>query len=210
MAARKETIRFLKRQVEGKMVQAESRHSFLPDLYLHIIFTLGDIRKAVDELECPIVEKTGLAQTIYTKGTRVFAILVKHGEEDLITEFRKHEVLDAQLPLGEALAERIAGEFGVSFARDHQRQFLPYHFPRDMRDYHRHINDSERILPFVGEPQVVASGGFGDVSKVTVFNSQQEFQHKKVYYVHHKSLQAVRPVPDTWQESIFIQALMIL
>ena len=181
MAARKETIRYLKRQVEGKMVQSESRHSFLPELYLHMIFTFADVKKAVDELECPIVEKTGLAQTIHGKGTRVFAILVMHGEEDLIAEFRKHEVLDAQLPLSEALAERIAGDFGVAFARDHQRQFLAYKFPRDMRDYHRQINDSERILPFVGEPQVVASGGFGDISKVTIFNSQQEFLDNKVF-----------------------------
>ena len=191
MAARKETLRFLKRQIEGKMVRSESLQSFFPEMYLNVMFTLDDIRKAVDELGCPIVEKIGLAQTIHEKGTRVFAILIKNGEEDLITEFRKHEVLDTQLPLGEALAKRIAGDFGISFARDYQRQFLPYRFPRDMRDYHRHIKNSERILPFVGEPENVAKGGFGDIFKVAIFHSQQEFVPDKVTHIHQFSFSAM-------------------
>ena len=195
MAARKETIRFLKRQIEGKMVQSESLHSFFPELFLEVIFNLDDVRKAVDELECPVIEKTGLAHTIHKKGTRVFAILIKNGEEDLITEFRKNEVLDAQLPLSEAVAKQIAGDFGISFARDYQRQFLPYKFSRDMRDYHRRINNSERILPFVGEPAFIAEGGFGDISKVMIFNSQQEFV-----------LNEVRSRPSLFVIGIAIQA----
>ncbi|KAI4169214.1 MAG: hypothetical protein LQ343_005876 [Gyalolechia ehrenbergii] len=109
----------------------------------------------------------------------MFAILIKNGEEDLITEFRKHEVLDAQLPLSQAKAEQIAGDFGIAFAQDYQRQFLPYKFPRDMRAYYRDINHNERILPFVGKPEHVASGGFGDISRVMIFNSQQEFVQDK-------------------------------
>ena len=180
MAAKKETIKLLKRQIESKMVQSESLHLFLPEMYLSAIFTLDDIRQAVNELECPIIEKTGLAQTIYEKGTRMFAILIKNGEEDLITEFRKHEVMDAQLPLSEVLAKRIAGDFGVSLAQNLQRQFLPYKFPQDMRDYHRHINESERILPFIGKLEAIANGGFGDIFKITIFQSQQEFVLDKV------------------------------
>ena len=170
----------MKRQIESKMVQSESLHPFFPELYLSIIFTLDDIRQAVDELLCPIIEKTGLAQTIYEKGTRTFAILIKNGEEDLITEFRKHEVLDAQLPLSVALAQQIAGDFGISFAQDLQRQFLPYKFLQDMRDYHRHINESDKVLPFVGKPEVIARGGFGDIFRVSIFQSQQEFVIDKV------------------------------
>lgn len=102
-------------------------------------------------------------------------ILFKNGEEDLITEFRKNEVLDAQLPLSGAVAKQIAGDFGIYFTRDYQRQFLPYKYLRDMRDYYRCINNSERILPFVSEPEFIAEGGFGDIFKVMIFNSQQEF-----------------------------------
>lgn len=87
----------------------------------------------------------------------------------MITKFRKYEVLDSQLPLSEALSKRIAGDFGIPFARDHRQHFLPYTFLRDMRDYHRHSSDSERVLPFIGEPEFVVSGGFGDLSKVTIF-----------------------------------------
>ena len=180
MAVGKDTIRFLKRQIEGKMVQSESLHFFFPEVYLGIVFGLDDVTKAVDELECPSFEKIGLAQTIYEKGTRMFAILIKNGVEDLIAEFRKHEVLDAQLPLSEARAKQIVGEIGVSLVREYQRQFLPYKFPRNMRDFHRHINDCERILPFVNEPEAVDSGGFGDIFRVTIFGSQQDLILDKV------------------------------
>lgn len=49
-----------------------------------------------------------------------------------------------------------------------------------MRDYHRYINEAERILPFVGEPLLIASGGFGNISKVTIFASQQDLVLDKV------------------------------
>lgn len=87
------------------MIESESRHSFFPELCLSIVLTLDNIEKAVDELDCPVVEKVGLAQAIHKGGIRVFAILIKKGEEDLITNFRKHEVLDSQLLLGMAKAK---------------------------------------------------------------------------------------------------------
>lgn len=180
MAARKGTIRLLKRQIESNMIQSESRNYFFPELYLSIVLTLDNIEKAVDELDCSVVEKIGLAQAIHKGGIRVFAILIKNGEEDLITEFRKHEVLDAQLPLGKVKAKQIAGDFGISFAEDYQRQFLSYKFSRDMSDNYRNINESEKILSFVGEPKNVARGGFGDIFKVEIFYSQQEFVLDKV------------------------------
>lgn len=180
MANRKETIKFLKRQIECKMVQSESHQIFFPEVYLDVIFTLNDIENAVNELKCRVVEKTGLAQTIHQKGIKIFAILIKNGEENLITEFRKHEVLDAQLPLSEPLARRIAGDVGTFFARDYQRQFLPYKFSRTMRDYHRYINHNERVLPFIGRSVNIASGGPGDISIMSILNSQQDFVLDKV------------------------------
>lgn len=162
------------------MIRSECRNYFFPERYLSVVFTLENIEKAVNELNCSIVEKISLAQTIHKGGIRVFAILIKNGEEDLITEFRKHEVLDAQLPLGKAKAKQIAGDFGVSFAENYQREFLPYKFSRDMRDNYRNINESERILPFVGEPKNIAHGGFGDIFKLEIFFSQQEFVLDKV------------------------------
>lgn len=180
MVVQKESIKFLKRQIESKMMQSESHQIFFPELYLEIIFTLNNIRKAVDELKCPIVEKTDLAQTIYDKGTRMFAILIKNEKENLITEFRKHEVLDAQLFLSEALAKQIAGDFDISLVLDYQRQFLPYKFPRDMRNYHKYIDDNKRILPFINEQRNIVRDGFDDIYKVTILHSQQEFVLDKI------------------------------
>jgi hypothetical protein len=181
MTAGKEIIRFLKRQIEGKMMQSENLQFFFPKVYLDIVFTPDDVSKAVNELQCSIFEKIDLAHTILEKGVRMFAILIKNGEEDLIAEFRKHELLDAQLPLSETQAKQVAGDFDISFAREYQRQFLPYKFPGDMRNFHRHINDKKRILPFVDEPKAVDSGGFDDIFRVTIFDSQQKLILDKVF-----------------------------
>ena len=175
MATEKGTIQFLKRQIESKMVLSQCGRYFLPETYLSIVFNFKDIEKAVSELGCAAHDRLGLAKKIYEEGTRVFAILIKNGQEDSIIAFREHDVLDARLPLNEAVATRILKQLGTAFAREQQWQFLPYKFRRHMRDYHRHISDSEWILPFVGEDEIMGSGGFGDVSKVNVFPSQQEF-----------------------------------
>ena len=175
MAVEKETIQFLKRQIESKMVLSECGRYFLPDSYLNIVFNFKDIEKAVSELGCAVHDRLGLAKKIHEEGTRVFAILIKIGQEDSIVAFREHDLLDARLPLNEAVVTRISNQFGTAFAREQQWQFLPYKFRRHMRDYHRHISDTEWILPFVGENEVVGSGGFGDVCKVNISPSQQEF-----------------------------------
>lgn len=180
MAAEKGTIRFLKRQIESKLVKSESGRYFLPETYLNVIFTLEDITKAVNELDCAAHDRLGLAKRIHEGGRRIFAILIKNGEENSIVAFRELDVLDARLPLNEALATRVLDQVGPAFAREYQWQFLPYNFQRHMRDYHRDISDGEWILPFVGDHQVVASGGFGDVSQVNIFPSQQEFALNEV------------------------------
>ena len=143
MAVNKGTILFLKRQIESKMVLSECGRYFLPESYLSIIFDLKDIEKAVSELSCAAHERLGLAKKIYEEGTRVFAILIKNGQEDSIIAFREHDVLDARLPFNEAIATRILNQSGTAFAREQQWQFLPYKFRRHMREYHRHISDSE-------------------------------------------------------------------
>jgi hypothetical protein len=179
MASGKETIRFLKRQNETKMVLSESGRYFLPGSYLRVIFTLEDLKKAVDELEVAPYERLGLARKIYDESTKIFAILIKNGEEDWIVQFRNNNMLDARLPLDEDSAERIAPGFGTSFAREYQWQFLPFQFRRDMRDHVR-IIESKEILPFIGKSKLVASGGFGDIYKMNIFPSQQEFVSSEV------------------------------
>ena len=183
MEPQKTTIKLLKRQIENHMVRSESCRYFLPRMYLSLIFTRNEINNAVSELGCPIDEKIGLAQEIYKCGIRIFATLIKNGEEDLITEFRKHDMLSIDSPLEETSAKRIMGEFGSSFAREYQWQFLPYNFRHNMRDYLRDISRSETILPFIGEPEVIASGGFGDITNVKIFSSQQEFMPDKVIFM---------------------------
>lgn len=180
MMAGKRTIKSLKRRIEGCMEKSESGRYFLPKLHLSHIFTLDEIEEAVDELSCPIEEKIGLAQEIYHQGARVFAILIKNGEEDLITQFRKHCMLKIESPLDVTLAGQVAGDFGSAFAQEYQWQFLPYEFGRNMRDHCRTITYDKMILPFVGDTEVIASGGFGDITRVKIHPSQHEFTLDKV------------------------------
>lgn len=179
MAAR-ETIKFLKRQIESQMVLSESGHYFLPESNFNLIFTLENIEKAVHELDCAVLDRIGLAKKIYKEGTRTFAIMIKNGEQDAIVSFRNREILDFRLPFSEELAVELIDSFGNALAREHQWQFLPYKFRRDMRDSFIKISDSGRILSFVGESEFVASGGFGDISQVKIPHSQQEFSHTEV------------------------------
>lgn len=87
MEVGKDTVKFLKRQIESKMVRSKNQHFFLPETYLDLIFQTDVIDKAVDELTCPFVEKIDLANTISQKGIRTFAILIKMGKKTLSRSF---------------------------------------------------------------------------------------------------------------------------
>ena len=173
MLTAKDTIRSLKRQIEGKMISSDSGRFFLPDFYLRTILTFEKIKDAVGELQCATYERIDLAKKIDIEAIRIFAILIKCGEQDSIISFREHDISDTSLPLSADLATQIMGQFGISFANEYQWQFLPFKFRKGMSDYPAHIDD-RRILPFLSS-SVVSSGSFGDVSMVNVFPLLQEF-----------------------------------
>ena len=55
MGVGNDTIKFLKRQIESRMVRSENQH-FLPETYPDLNLQTDIIDKAVDELTCPFVE----------------------------------------------------------------------------------------------------------------------------------------------------------
>ena len=174
MPSTKDTVRSLKRQIESQMIRSESGRFFLPDFFLSTIFTLDNVNRAVGELECLPYERIGLVGKIHSEALRLFAILIRCGEEDTIITFQEHGVSDSSLPLSEERAIRIAGPFGRSFASDHQWQFLPFRFHKEMSNYPTYI-DTRIILPFLEGSQDVAEGGFGDISRVGIFPLLQDF-----------------------------------
>ncbi len=165
-------------QIESHRVRSVSGKFFIQQSKVREIFT-PVIARAVDELICDAHERVGLAKKIKQEGTTTFAILVWMRRADSIVRFRNHECLDDKLPLHEERACEIAPEFGLSFAREYQWQFLPYFFKRDMCDYHREINEVGMIFPFV-KVEHIAEGGFGEVSKLMISTSLQEFFHSTV------------------------------
>ncbi len=68
------------------------------------------------DLNCQPDERIGLAETIYQKGKKTFAILIFMRKEDDIVKFRNHDTLDDRLPLATNVAQNNMGDEGGSFA----------------------------------------------------------------------------------------------
>lgn len=164
----------LRRQIEGSLVTSILNQRFLPTDKLDEIFNLPAITGAIQELNCGPHERINLADTIHKNGKRLFAMLTYNRFENYIIEFRKHGVLDRQLPLSEERAEEVMGSGdGRRLSLDFQWMFLPYIFPENLSESHVRI-DKQCILPFTSEHQI-GTGAFGVIDKVCIPPSQHKF-----------------------------------
>lgn len=169
----------LREKIEVNLVPSISERRFFPIDNFCEIFTLDAIKASVQELQCETQDRINLANTIYHTNKALFAMLVEMGQEDLIVAFRKHGVLDSQLPLDLARAQEIAGFFiGRRLVSEVQWKFLPFVFPEHMWQSRRHIEDP-RILPFISCDRI-GFGAFGDVDKIGIYPCQQSFADKGV------------------------------
>jgi hypothetical protein len=172
-------IQALYTQIANNRVRTISGQHFLPPSSLPNIFTPYAIAQAVEELQCELDEKIGLAEHISENASIIFAILVWIKEEDSIVAFRNNGVIDANLTLGVDRAEQISPEFGKYFSREVQWEFNPYIFPNDMAIHHVNFQ-TEKILPFVDEEKEIAVGGFSRVTEVNIHPSMQRFSSEPV------------------------------
>ncbi|ETS80391.1 hypothetical protein PFICI_07920 [Pestalotiopsis fici W106-1] len=165
-------------QIRNSLVKSTSGQSFLPNDKLHEIFSFTTIQRAVENLNCKIDDRISLSSTIHNEGKRVFAMLIYSRCPDQIVEFRKHRFLDSRLPLSEVDAERIVGKHvGYLLFDTFQWIFCPYEFSKTMCEHHHEIQKGV-ILPFISvEP--VGNGAFGEVKKVNILASQQDFMDAK-------------------------------
>jgi hypothetical protein len=153
----------LKDKIEDSLILSTTQHQFLPTEKLNEIFTLAEIKGAVQELKCSPADRIKLADTIYDEGKRVFAMLIYHDCPDLIIEFRKHDFLDRQLPLRDDMT--FVGRYSRRLAQD-KWHFCPYVFPGGMHESHRELPD-RMIVPIINtEP--IGEGTFGNVERITV------------------------------------------
>ena len=167
------TIARLWKSIEDSRIQATTGQYILPQTEVWKMFTLDVIADSVNELSIAKVERIGLASKIFEQGTTIFAMLVWMRREYAIVQFRQHHALDSSFPVDVERASAIVPDFGRTLASEVQWEFLPYTFQKDMCDCHVTIRD-QNILPFV-EEQHLTSGGFGDIFKMKVASSQQEF-----------------------------------
>lgn len=169
----------LRVQIQRSLVTSISQRRFLPVNKLRDIFTLPAIEDAVRELWCQQHDRINLANMIHNYGKAVFAMLVHIQQEDTIIEFRKRGILDTQFPLDEARAEEILGPItGPSLVSEVQWKFLPFVFPERMWECPHYITD-QQILPFVSCEQI-GFGAFGEVDKIGISASQQNFIDERV------------------------------
>jgi hypothetical protein len=188
------TVKELHSQIERKRVKSSSGQWFIPQATVRNIFSPDIIKDAVAELTCAPQDRLGLVDDIHRRGTITFAILVWMGRADSIVRFRTCECLDNQLPLlSEARAQEVSPEFGLSFVREYQWQFLPYTFEENM--HYREIPD-EVILPFVREEHVT-DGGFGKISKLWIPFSMQNFPGMSANTVRAKYLKRLYHLADS-------------
>lgn len=169
----------LREKIEVNLVTSISERRFLPIDKFREIFTLHAVKDAVQELNCKPEDRLYLASTIHHNGTALFAMLIDIWQEDLIVDFRKHRVLDDQLPLDKARAHEIVGPvIAHRLVSEVQWKFLPFVFPERMWECRLHIADP-MILPFLSCEQI-GFGAFGEVEKIGISPSQQNFSDKRV------------------------------
>lgn len=169
----------LREEIEINLVTSVSERRFLPIDKFHTIFTLTAIKASAQELSCETQDRINLSNTIYHTCKALFAMLIDMCQEDLIVAFRKHGVLDSQLPLDITRAQDIAGPFiGRRLVSEVQWKFLPFVFPENMWQSRLHIVDP-MILPFTTCDQI-GSGAFGDVEKIGIYPRQQNFTDEEV------------------------------
>lgn len=135
------------------------------------LFSKDDVAAAVAEFISDEGARFDISSTIFRKGRKTFAILLWNHKEESITRFVEHRVLDARLPLEKGLAQRIAPEFGESFALEWQWHFLPFTLDSDLQLHHG-IIENECIFPYLYE-ECVGEGAFGEVLLTAVDSAQQ-------------------------------------
>lgn len=155
-------------QIQNSYVDALDGRSFVPPTGLTTIFTSPAIAAAVAELSCAAEDCLGLADAIRCGGIPTFAILVWMQQPDLVITFRRKRCLD-RLPLGEETARGAAGKYAPTFLRL-QWEFLPFYF-RNGQD----VEIGREILPFIRNLGPLTPGGFGDVEKLEIHPSLQNF-----------------------------------
>ncbi|KAH7198914.1 kinase-like domain-containing protein [Fusarium flagelliforme] len=175
-------ISLLRRDLDRAMIASDSGLHFIPTASLEPIFNMRSIEDALLELDCQPDDRIGLTDEIYDKGKLTFAILILMREEERIILFRQHGCLDSRLPLSKVDVERIDADIALSFADQYQWRVLPRYLPQNMWEHHQVYRDQE-IMPFVGDPEYVTEGGFGEIHKIKVITSQQAFFPSNGFHV---------------------------
>lgn len=160
-------------QIQNNRVNTLDGREFVPPASLSAILTAPAIAAAVAELPCAAEDRLGLADAICHGGVPTFAALVWMSQPGLVVAFRRKRCLD-RLPLDDERVRQAAGEYAPTFARV-QWEFTPYHF-RCEPD----VEIGREILPFIRDLGPLAPGGFGDIRKLEIHPSLQDFAPRDV------------------------------
>jgi hypothetical protein len=139
---------------------------------LKCLFPKEVVGLAIQECGVPDFRQPHAANRIFNEGRVVLGILIWKGWEQKLTNFIAHNSLDDQLPLDIEQAQKVSAYIGQEFSRNAQWEFLPRILTKEMSGYNCQIRDEE-ILPYIGKPEFLGKGAFGEVFKLSVLPSCQ-------------------------------------
>ena len=163
------TLSQIRTQTDSHLQKSASEQLFIDPKDLRSILTHNVILGAILECSFPLYLHAHLANEIFRRGIKVFAILIHIRKPDTMTRFLERNELDARLPFSQEQLSDMLHEDGKLFLRC-QWDFLPHIF---QRDHHQHIPDSY-VLPFLMDKNLDGlEGGFGNISEIKIASSMQ-------------------------------------
>lgn len=116
-------------------------------------------------------------ELLMKKGLRLFCSLVWIHQQDHITQFLEHNVLDERLPIiSQTEVNRTAPDLSSQFYTETQWEFFPWHFDKGLP--HMALSD-DIVLPFIDETDLTEGAG-GEISIVSLPRTLQNFMDSEV------------------------------
>jgi hypothetical protein len=148
---------------------------FIPHHALESILTPEQIRIAMKESGVEATSLDEMANTIWNKARKIFAILVLIDETKLIAKFLGEDgylesEIDARLPFDGSYLERLVGN--KDFVRNFRETQLEFVAPIFSGGILPRVLTKEIILPFM-ENEPIGRGGFGNVSRIRIHPAHQ-------------------------------------
>jgi hypothetical protein len=170
----------LRDEIDDLRCDNHYNNNFVPKDELDKVVTLEAVRRVLEERKIEKHKRQDIEQSIIGGNLRIFAVLVRIGYVESISEFIRSDQfqsgssLDQRLPFNkEYLSSILPDRTAAKFYKEQWEYAAPVLsrsiLPRDL--------DDKAILPILHE-KLVANGGFGSVFEITLHSAHHCFRGK--------------------------------